>query len=105
LKIYTGCNGHFTLYEDEADNYNYEKGSFATIEINWVEESHCLVFGERQGSFPGMKKSLKLDIVLVGKRQAYGNAYSFVYEGEKLVVDFSKKNGMLLESDYSMSDF
>jgi alpha-D-xyloside xylohydrolase len=104
LKIYTGCNGHFTLYEDEADNYNYEKGSFATIEINWVEESHCLVFRERQGSFPGMKKSLKLDIVLVGKRQEYGGAYSIVYEGEKLVVDFSKKNGMLLESDYSVPD-
>jgi alpha-D-xyloside xylohydrolase len=104
LKIYTGCNGHFTLYEDEADNYNYEKGSFATIEINWVEESHCLVFRERQGSFPGMKKSLKLDIVLVGKRQEYGDAYSIVYEGEKLVVDFSKKNGMLLESDYSVPD-
>jgi alpha-D-xyloside xylohydrolase len=91
LKIYTGCNGHFTLYEDEADNYNYEKGSFATIEINWADESCCLVFGERQGSFPGMKISLKLDIVFVGKHQVYGDAYSIVYEGEKLVVDFSKE--------------
>jgi alpha-D-xyloside xylohydrolase len=104
LKIYTGCNGQFMLYEDEADNYNYEKGSFATIEINWEDESGCLVFGERQGSFPGMKKSLKLDIVLVGKQPAYGEAFSMVYEGEKLVVDFSKKNGMLLESDYSVPD-
>ncbi|MGB8215102.1 MAG: TIM-barrel domain-containing protein [Anaerolineales bacterium] len=92
LKIYTGCNGHFTLYEDEADNYNYEKGSFSTIEINWVEESGCLVLGERQGSFPGMKATLKLDIVLVGKHQASGEAYSIVYKGERLMVDLSKKN-------------
>jgi len=102
LKIYTGCNGHFTLYEDEADNYNYEKGSFATIEINWMDESRCLVFGERRGSFPGMKKSLKLDIIFVGKHQVYGDAYSIVYEGEKLILDFSKENRKLLESGYSI---
>ncbi len=98
LKIYSGTNGHFTLYEDEADNYNYEKGSFATIEINWLDESRCLVVGERQGSFPGMKKSLKLDIVLAGKHQANRDAYSIVYEGEKLVVGFPKENGMLTKS-------
>ncbi|MGD0876677.1 MAG: TIM-barrel domain-containing protein [Anaerolineales bacterium] len=88
LKIYTGCNGHFTLYEDEADNYNYEKGSFAAIEINWEDESGCLILGERQGSYPGMKKSLKLDIIFVGKHQTFGGAISVVYAGEKLVVDF-----------------
>ena len=104
LKIYTGSNGHFTLYEDEADNYNYENGSFATIEINWLDESRCLVFGARQGSFPGMRKSLKLEIEFVGKYTVYGDAFSIVYEGEKLVVDFSKKNGMLLESDHSVPD-
>ncbi len=62
LKIYTGGNGQFTLYEDEADNYNYEKGSFATIEINWVDNSRCLVIGERRGSYPGMKTILKFRI-------------------------------------------
>lgn len=25
LKIYTGANGRFVLYEDEFDNYNYER--------------------------------------------------------------------------------
>jgi alpha-D-xyloside xylohydrolase len=28
IRIYEGANGEFTLYEDEGDNYNYEKGQF-----------------------------------------------------------------------------
>ena len=70
LKIYTGCNGHFTLYEDEGDNYNYEKGSFATVEITWVDKSRCLVIGERRGTYPGMKTTLKLDIIFVEAHEA-----------------------------------
>ncbi len=82
LKIYTGCNGQFTLYEDEADNYNYEKGSFATIEINWVDKSRCLVIGERRGTYPGMKTILKLDIIFVEENEAGGDAHSIIYKGE-----------------------
>ena len=31
LRIYRGADGDFTLYEDENDTYNYEKGAYATI--------------------------------------------------------------------------
>ncbi len=33
LRIYPGADGSFTLYEDENDNYNYEKGVYATIDL------------------------------------------------------------------------
>ena len=33
-----------------------------------------------------------------------GEAYSIIYEGEKIGVDFSERNGILLKSDYSMPD-
>ena len=33
LRVYRGADGTFPLYEDEGDNYNYEKGGFATIPI------------------------------------------------------------------------
>jgi alpha-D-xyloside xylohydrolase len=33
LRVYRGADGDFTLYEDENDNYNYEKGAYATIPI------------------------------------------------------------------------
>ena len=31
LRVYRGADGDFTLYEDENDNYDYEKGAYATI--------------------------------------------------------------------------
>src|SRR5437763_10617833 len=37
LRIYRGANGDFTLYEDENDGYNYEKGAYATIQFHWEE--------------------------------------------------------------------
>ncbi len=90
VKIYTGCDGHFTLYEDEADSYNYEKGSYAMIEIDWVDQSRCFTLGERRGSYPGMKTILNLEIFFVEKHDACGDAHSIVYHGEKMVIDFSK---------------
>jgi len=35
IRVYPGSNGSFTLYEDENDNYNYEKGDYSTITFNW----------------------------------------------------------------------
>ena len=31
IRVYPGADGEFTLYEDENDNYNYEKNTFSTI--------------------------------------------------------------------------
>ena len=33
LRIYSGANGQFTLYEDENDNYNYENGQYSIIPL------------------------------------------------------------------------
>ncbi|MEJ2616051.1 MAG: DUF5110 domain-containing protein [Ignavibacteriaceae bacterium] len=56
IRIYPGENGSFTLYEDENDNYNYEKGIYSTIKFNWDDSNHEFTIGERKGSFPGMLK-------------------------------------------------
>jgi len=39
IRIYEGANGEFTLYEDENDNYNYEKGMCSTIRFTWDDTS------------------------------------------------------------------
>ena len=54
LRIYPGADGTFTLYEDEGDNYNYEKGIYSTIPFRWDDAKGVLTIGQRQGSFPGM---------------------------------------------------
>ncbi|WEK34310.1 MAG: glycoside hydrolase family 31 protein [Candidatus Pseudobacter hemicellulosilyticus] len=54
LYVYTGKNASFNLYEDENNNYNYEKGLFASIPLSWNEATKTLSVGARKGSFPGM---------------------------------------------------
>jgi len=64
LRIYPGADAAFTLYEDENDSYNYEKGSYSEITFRWNENARTLTIGPRRGSFPAMLKSRKFNIVL-----------------------------------------
>ncbi|HTP85346.1 MAG TPA: TIM-barrel domain-containing protein [Bryobacteraceae bacterium] len=72
LRIYPGADGDFTLYEDENDNYDYEKGVHATIAFHWNDAKHALTIGAREGSFPGMLQKRTFDVVLVGKAHGAG---------------------------------
>lgn len=67
IRIYEGADGEFTLYEDENDNYNYEKGAFTTITFSWNDKNKSLTIDDCKGSFPGMITSRSFNIVIVGK--------------------------------------
>jgi len=67
LRIYPGADGEFKFYEDENDNYNYEKGISSTFTVKWDDKLHKLSFSDRKGSFPGMVKKRTFNIVMVGK--------------------------------------
>jgi alpha-D-xyloside xylohydrolase len=64
LRLYPGADGTFTLYEDEGDSYNYERGVYTTIPFVWKDKTNTLIIGARQGSFPGMLQTRKFTIVL-----------------------------------------
>jgi len=70
LYVYAGRDGEFQLYEDEGTNYNYEKGRYATIDIRYDDAAKKIVFGKRKGSFSGMLKSRRFNVVLVTKDEA-----------------------------------
>jgi alpha-D-xyloside xylohydrolase len=92
LRIYRGANGQFVLYEDENDNYNYEKGIYATISFNWDDQKRILTISDRKGSFPGMLQGRNFNVVLIdGNKGAYENAGSsknkkVSYSGKKITV-------------------
>lgn len=73
IRVYPGADGVFSLYEDECDNYNYEKGLYSTITFHWNDARKTLTVGERKGNYPGMLKKRKFRIVLVSNQQGAGD--------------------------------
>jgi alpha-D-xyloside xylohydrolase len=73
IRVFPGANGEFTLYEDENDNYNYEKGSYSTIVFKWNDAKKTLTIDNRNGSFTGMLAERKFSIVLVDKTKGIGD--------------------------------
>ena len=81
LRIYPGADGCFTLYEDEGDSYNYEKGAYSTIAFQWNDRTRTLTIADRQGSYPGMLQSRQFTLVLPdGKQQTVR------YDGTQLTI-------------------
>ena len=72
LRIFRGADGNFTLYEDENDGYNYEKGVYATIPIHWDDAKQALTIGDRKGEFPGMLQSRTFRVVFAGENHGVG---------------------------------
>jgi len=83
LRIYPGANGSFTLYEDENDNYDYEKGVYSTIAFHWNDARRQLTIDARNGEFPGMLKTRSFQVVVVG--QCHGTGVEVTTDPEKVV--------------------
>jgi alpha-D-xyloside xylohydrolase len=92
IRIYEGTSGEFTLYEDENDNYNYEKGIYSTITFTWNDAKKTLTISDSKGSFPGMLSERSFNIVRVGKNKGTGmetvEKYdkTITYKGKKIAV-------------------
>jgi alpha-D-xyloside xylohydrolase len=88
IRIYAGANGNFMLYEDEGDNYNYEKEVYSTIVFDWDDEAKQLVIGKRLGSYPGMVKNRQFKFVLIDDKNPTGLDTKSIIEK---TVDYSGK--------------
>ncbi|WP_339224171.1 TIM-barrel domain-containing protein [Paenibacillus sp. FSL H8-0332] len=82
LKVYGGKDAAFTLYEDEGDNYNYETGSYAMIELSWCEADRSLTIGKRAGDYAGMQAVRQFAVEMAG----HAGSCIVTYEGEALTV-------------------
>jgi alpha-D-xyloside xylohydrolase len=93
LRVYTGADGKFTLYEDENDNYDYEEGVHATIPIVWDDANRRLAIGERHGKFPDMLEQRVFRVVFVSEGHGAGIGPTpqpdkiVEYSGGPIVVD------------------
>lgn len=94
LRIYPGADAAFTLYEDDNETYNYEKGEYATYDLIWNDSARTLTVGPRKGAFPEMVGERILNIVLAepgknaGIETSAADAKTVNYTGKPVVVKF-----------------
>ena len=82
IVVYPGADAEFVLYEDEGDNYNYEKGAYSTITFKWNDKAQKLTVGEVKGEFPGMLKNRKFNVRIVGQN----NIITIDYNGQEVIL-------------------
>jgi Alpha-glucosidases, family 31 of glycosyl hydrolases len=83
MRIYPGADGEFVLYEDENDNYNYEKGAYSTITFHWDEKNRILIISDRNGHFPGMLEKRTFVLHLFGEKPAMKK---ITYSGKQIRI-------------------
>ncbi|MBR4434305.1 MAG: DUF5110 domain-containing protein [Bacteroidaceae bacterium] len=87
IRIYPGADGTFTLYEDEGDSYNYERGQYSEIRFTWDDSARRLTIAPRQGSYEGMLATRQFRLILVSPNAAaQPKTETVTYTGQELTV-------------------
>jgi alpha-D-xyloside xylohydrolase len=95
LYVFMGADGAFDLYEDENENYNYEQGHSSKIPFSYNESGQTLTIGDREGSFSGMLKERKFEIIWVNTERPVGIGLGSLpdqvvsYAGKQLTIKYS----------------
>ena len=93
IRIYTGADAEFLLYEDENDSYNYETGKYSTILMKWNETGKSFTIGNRKGDFPGILRNRTFRIIWVNSENGIGlepstQAKVVQYSGKEMTIDY-----------------
>jgi alpha-D-xyloside xylohydrolase len=94
LRIYQGADGQFKYYEDENDNYNYEKGKSATFTLSWNDKKHQLSISDTKGNFNGMLKRRTFNVVLVNG--LHGSTEVVTAKPDKIVTYVGKTMSVII---------
>lgn len=86
IRVYAGADGEFSLYEDDGNTYNYEKGEYTEIPMKWDDAKGTLTFDVRRGVYPGMLETRKFNVVLVSAAREKSQPLAVDYNGTSVSV-------------------
>jgi alpha-glucosidase/alpha-D-xyloside xylohydrolase len=82
LQIYPGADGAFTIYEDDGSTFDYRKGEWMGIEVNWNDQRRRLSLRLANGSRMLTPLRRKIEINLVAEKAAR----RIVFDGKPVAV-------------------
>ncbi|HYK37295.1 TIM-barrel domain-containing protein [Alloacidobacterium sp.] len=93
LRIYTGADARYVLYNDDGSSYDYEKGAYSKIAMHWNDSARTLAIDARQGQFHGMPSRRNFNIILVSQGNGVGEAVNasdrtISYDGSAETIQF-----------------
>lgn len=92
IRVYSGADGQFTLYEDDNETYAYEKGQSARYDLRWNDARRMLTIGARRGAFPDLVKQRTLRILVIDAAMAGGptppRVRTVSYNGQAMAMRF-----------------
>jgi alpha-glucosidase (family GH31 glycosyl hydrolase) len=82
VSIYPGEDGHFQLYEDDGVSFNFRKGDWMGIEMNWQDRDRMLTIRLADGSKMRPPLERQIEVRLAGQSETR----SVVFSGKRLDV-------------------
>jgi alpha-D-xyloside xylohydrolase len=91
LKVYTGADGKFSLYEDDGVTNAYTRGEFSRIPLTYDDKAGALTIGDRAGQYKGMiaKRTFRIHFIKPGvaTSESFDDADKIVsYDGKAITV-------------------
>jgi alpha-D-xyloside xylohydrolase len=91
LRVYTGADGKFSLYEDDGVTNAYTRGEFSRIPLSYNDKAGTVTIGERTGKYKGMvsKRQFKIHFIKPGisSSDTFDAADKVVnYEGKAITI-------------------
>jgi Glycosyl hydrolases family 31/Domain of unknown function (DUF5110)/Carbohydrate binding module (family 35)/Carbohydrate binding module (family 6) len=93
LKVYTGADGTFPLYEDDGEGLSYQQGQYAQTTLSYSQSQSTLSIGAAQGHYSSQptQRGYSIDLLNVAKVpatvSANGQALSQTSSGEGWTYD------------------
>ncbi len=91
IVVYTGNDARFTLYEDDNETYEYEKGIYRAVDMYWNEKQKALTFADARGVFkPAFdRQTFIIKVISPGKEgKVEMISRKIDYSGKELKVKF-----------------
>jgi len=88
IRVYSGADGTFSLYEDEGVNCNYKDGKYSEIKMVYIDCEKSFTLMPRDGSFPGMARKRNVFVSYVDGSGSAPIVKKILYSGNKVNVRF-----------------
>ena len=84
ITVYPGADASFLLYEDDGTSFNYRKGDWMGIQMDWNESERTLSLRLAEGSrmLPPFRRDIEIRVVTGGAGR------KFTFDGQPIKVSF-----------------